>query len=62
MDYDFTIIFKKLGEDVAKPDLSEDHQNKSSQEDMTKEINEISELRKIVLEITESELNSYTSA
>ena len=60
MDYDFTIVFKKLEE--GSVNLLKDSQNKSEQKDTRKEMDEISELRKIVLETIESDVNSYTTA
>lgn len=52
-DYDFEIIFKKLKNTGTTDAPANDSEN---------ELREISELRKIVLEITEPELNSYTTS
>lgn len=62
MDYDYTIIFKKLEESKDELGLDKESHDGHDQKDETGEANEISELRKIVLEITESESNSYTTA
>ncbi len=61
MNYDFEIIFKKLDEHKSTSGSKVDVGEVVSQ-DLSKEIDEISELRKIVLETTEAEINSYTTA
>jgi len=60
MDEDrFRIVFEKLSELTSEQTLSKESSSESEQ--MRAEIDEIAELRRLVLEITEPKATSYTS-
>jgi hypothetical protein len=55
----FTIVFQKLSEALAE---ERESQARPSAEASRAEIDEIDELRRMVLEVTEPEPSSYTTA
>ena len=58
---DFTIIFKKLEEARSEPPQAAHESARTTPEASPQEIDEIDELRRIVLETTNPDLTSYTS-
>ena len=58
---DFTIIFKKLEEARSQEPQTAERAHKTIPEASTEEIDEIAELRRIVLETTDPGRSSYTS-
>ncbi len=60
MDYNFEILFKKIEE--AKTENAGKNPSAVEIEPQAAEIEEIATLRKIVLEVTETDNSSYTTA
>ena len=58
---DFTIIFQKLEETRSQEPQTAERAHKTIPEASPEEIDEIAELRRIVLEITDPGPSSYTS-
>jgi hypothetical protein len=54
----FKVVFDKVDEELSKPDSQESAEDL---QDLMRETDEIAELKKLALEISESQDRSYTS-
>jgi hypothetical protein len=54
----FKVVFDKVDEELSKPDSQE---SAEELQDLMRETDEIAELKKLALEISESQDRSYTS-